>query len=80
MIIFVDKSGVEPSKTSQLAKHIIEGCTGLEMCGLMTIGAYDYDVTLGPNPDFQVKYFKFKFLSLIIEIYLLFFSETFRMS
>lgn len=36
-------------------------CPGLEVCGLMTIGAYDYDVTLGPNPDFLVKLFCAKF-------------------
>lgn len=46
---------MEPSETSQLTKHIIEGCPGLELCGLMTIGAYDYDITSGPNPDFLVK-------------------------
>ena len=37
-----------------LAKHIITSCSSLELCGLMTIGAYDYDVSLGPNPDFLV--------------------------
>lgn len=47
-----NKSGVEPSEVTWLVKHIIDQCPSLEMCGLMTIGAYDYDCSLGPNPDF----------------------------
>ena len=50
-----DKNGVPPSETSQLVKHVLEKCDGLEFCGLMTIGAYDYDTSLGPNPDFLVR-------------------------
>jgi len=46
------KSGISPSEAVALSKHIIENCPNLELSGLMTIGAYDYDVTLGPNPDF----------------------------
>ena len=45
---------MEPAEATKLTKHIMEGCPGLEVCGLMTIGAYDYDTTLGPNPDFLV--------------------------
>ncbi|XP_057376275.1 pyridoxal phosphate homeostasis protein-like [Daphnia carinata] len=47
-----NKSGVPPREASNLTKQIMDDCQGLEVCGLMTIGAYDYDVTLGPNPDF----------------------------
>lgn len=35
-------------------KHIVSQCTALHFSGLMTIGRYGYDLTLGPNPDFQV--------------------------
>jgi hypothetical protein len=59
---FTDKSGVEPFEASELTKHIIEKCPGLEVCGLMTIGAYDYDVSLGPNPDFLVRLVLHKFI------------------
>lgn len=47
-----NKNGVPPSEATNLTKQIMNDCPGLEVCGLMTIGAYDYDVTLGPNPDF----------------------------
>jgi len=40
----------------------------------MTIGAYDYDVTLGPNPDFLV--FANNILSPFCEYIFLFYSET----
>lgn len=33
------KSGVEPSETLSLCKHIIEQCSHLQLLGLMTIGA-----------------------------------------
>ena len=49
-----DKNGVEPPETKNLVKHIVDNCPNLELCGLMTIGAYDYDISLGPNPDFLV--------------------------
>ncbi|XKL62191.1 hypothetical protein PGB90_002024 [Kerria lacca] len=29
-----------------------EDCSHLKFCGLMTIGKYGYDTSLGPNPDF----------------------------
>ena len=55
IVCFVlDKSGIEPSEASDLVKHILEKCPALEFCGLMTIGAYDYDCSQGPNPDFLV--------------------------
>ena len=36
-------------------KHIVSQCSALHFLGLMTIGRYGYDLTLGPNPDFQVQ-------------------------
>jgi len=47
-----NKSGVEHSNAHSLVKHVQEKCLNLEVAGLMTIGAYNYDVSLGPNPDF----------------------------
>lgn len=35
-------------------KHIVSQCSALHFSGLMTIGRHGYDLTLGPNPDFQV--------------------------
>ncbi|CAK1541207.1 unnamed protein product [Leptosia nina] len=46
------KNGIEPSEASTLVKHVLENCPNLDCKGLMTIGQYDYDVSLGPNPDF----------------------------
>ena len=51
---FKDKSGVAPTEVVVLFKHIQENCSNLEVVGLMTIGAYNYDLSLGPNPDFLV--------------------------
>ncbi|KAK0183224.1 hypothetical protein PV327_001285 [Microctonus hyperodae] len=47
-----EKSGCEISQTSTLVKYIINNCKNLKFMGLMTIGAYGYDPTNGPNPDF----------------------------
>ncbi|XP_018015334.1 pyridoxal phosphate homeostasis protein-like isoform X2 [Hyalella azteca] len=47
------KSGVAPGEVTQLTEHVINNCPNLNLLGLMTIGAYDYDLSLGPNPDFQ---------------------------
>lgn len=30
----------------------MKNCPNLDFKGLMTIGQYDYDMSLGPNPDF----------------------------
>lgn len=35
-------------------RHILSHCPALHFSGLMTIGRYGYDLSLGPNPDFQV--------------------------
>ncbi|CAD5111687.1 DgyrCDS973 [Dimorphilus gyrociliatus] len=47
------KSGINPSEAHKLVDHIRQNCPSLMFKGLMTIGAMNYDLTLGPNPDFQ---------------------------
>ncbi|XP_043269289.1 pyridoxal phosphate homeostasis protein [Venturia canescens] len=47
-----EKQGCEIEETSTVVKHIIENCKNLNFMGLMTIGAYGYDLANGPNPDF----------------------------
>lgn len=49
-----NKSGVAPEDASNLVQYVLEKCPHLEFIGLMTIGAFDHDLTKGPNPDFQV--------------------------
>ncbi|CAG9772861.1 unnamed protein product [Ceutorhynchus assimilis] len=46
------KNGINPSEVNSLAEYILKDCKNLNLKGLMTIGVYDYDMTLGPNPDF----------------------------
>ncbi|XP_063301672.1 pyridoxal phosphate homeostasis protein [Pelobates fuscus] len=48
------KHGLAPGETVELVKHIKEKCPSLEFVGLMTIGSFGYDITQGPNPDFQL--------------------------
>ncbi|XP_057340846.1 pyridoxal phosphate homeostasis protein isoform X1 [Microplitis mediator] len=47
-----EKSGCDLSEASSLVKHVIENCKNLKFLGIMTIGAYGYDPSNGPNPDF----------------------------
>lgn len=47
-----EKNGVDPSQASALFKHIKEKCKNLDVRGVMTIGAFGYDYSKGPNPDF----------------------------
>ncbi|CAG8525254.1 699_t:CDS:2 [Paraglomus brasilianum] len=49
-----NKSGVEIEKCVPLAEHIIDNCNNLELCGLMTIGAADWEPSHGPNPYFRI--------------------------
>ncbi len=51
---FPGKHGIDPSQTTALVTHILEKCPLLQLVGLMTIGAFDHDLSKGPNPDFQV--------------------------
>lgn len=55
MYYFLGKHGLSPSGTVDLVKHIKKNCPGLEFVGLMTIGSFGYDLSQGPNPDFQVR-------------------------
>ena len=48
------KSGCQPEDVPRLVLHVQEKCTGLEFCGLMTIGRVGHDYDTGPNPDFEV--------------------------
>ncbi|KAF7210594.1 pyridoxal phosphate homeostasis protein [Nothobranchius furzeri] len=48
------KHGLLPEDTVNTVKHIMSQCSALHFSGLMTIGHYGYDLTLGPNPDFQM--------------------------
>jgi uncharacterized pyridoxal phosphate-containing UPF0001 family protein len=51
---FADKHGCVPSGTLQMVRHVLDTCPKLELLGIMTIGAFDHDLSKGPNPDFQV--------------------------
>ncbi|XP_064602325.1 pyridoxal phosphate homeostasis protein-like [Liolophura sinensis] len=48
------KSGCNPAQVCGLVKFVREKCPRLSFIGLMTIGAFDHDLTTGPNPDFQL--------------------------
>ncbi|VDN99053.1 unnamed protein product [Rodentolepis nana] len=50
------KGGVPVSEVVGLFKSVSESCPHLKPCGLMMIGKYDYDQSLGPNPEFQRLY------------------------
>uniref|UniRef100_A0A8C7Z750 Pyridoxal phosphate homeostasis protein n=1 Tax=Oryzias sinensis TaxID=183150 RepID=A0A8C7Z750_9TELE len=49
-----NKHGLPPEETVSTVKYIVSQCSALHFLGLMTIGRYGYDLTLGPNPDFQM--------------------------
>ncbi|XP_072409975.1 pyridoxal phosphate homeostasis protein [Chiloscyllium punctatum] len=48
------KHGLSVEETVDTVRHILSNCPCLEFVGLMTIGRYGYDLSQGPNPDFQV--------------------------
>ncbi|XP_045131847.1 pyridoxal phosphate homeostasis protein-like isoform X1 [Portunus trituberculatus] len=48
-----NKSGVHPDEAAGIVRHIQESCSRLALAGIMTIGAFDHDLSTGPNPDFQ---------------------------
>ncbi|XP_066964455.1 pyridoxal phosphate homeostasis protein isoform X1 [Macrobrachium rosenbergii] len=48
-----NKSGVNPDSVNDLVSHVLKNCPNLKLAGLMTIGAFDHDLSKGPNPDFQ---------------------------
>lgn len=47
-----EKNGVAPDKVRELFDFINDKCKSLKLEGLMTIGAYGFDYSQGPNPDF----------------------------
>ena len=47
------KSGVAPGEVISLVDHIICNCASLDFKGLMTIGSYSHDYSIGENPDFE---------------------------
>lgn len=49
-----EKNGLEPDKVPELYEFIKEKCDALQLCGLMTIGAFGFDYSTGPNPDFVI--------------------------
>lgn len=49
------KHGLPPEETVDTVKHILSRCPALHFSGLMTIGRYGHNLTLGSNPDFQVQ-------------------------
>uniref|UniRef100_A0A671RW48 Pyridoxal phosphate homeostasis protein n=2 Tax=Sinocyclocheilus anshuiensis TaxID=1608454 RepID=A0A671RW48_9TELE len=48
------KHGLPPEETVNVVKHIVSQCSSLDFAGVMTIGRYGYDLSEGPNPDFQM--------------------------
>ncbi|KAK8751155.1 hypothetical protein OTU49_013258 [Cherax quadricarinatus] len=48
-----NKSGVDADHVNELVGHVLQNCAHLDLVGLMTIGAFDHDLSEGPNPDFQ---------------------------
>jgi PLP dependent protein len=46
------KNGIEPDKALEVYDFINEKCKALQCEGLMTIGAFGFDYSTGPNPDF----------------------------
>lgn len=51
-LLIIAKSGIEPNAVIDLYRHITENCKHLSPKGVMTIGMFGYDYSLGPNPDF----------------------------
>lgn len=51
------KHGLPPRDTTAAVEHVINKCPSLEFVGLMTIGSIGHDLSKGPNPDFQVRFF-----------------------
>ncbi|KAK2182899.1 hypothetical protein NP493_331g05041 [Ridgeia piscesae] len=47
------KHGCQPADAASVVRHILDNCPKLKFVGLMTIGAFDHDLSQGPNPDFQ---------------------------
>ncbi|SPP89939.1 pyridoxal phosphate homeostasis protein [Drosophila guanche] len=46
------KSGIGTKEAPQLYQFITNNLKHLQLMGIMTIGAYGFDYSIGPNPDF----------------------------
>ena len=44
---------VFPLHFTPLSRPALPICQLIQLAGLMTIGAFDHDLSKGPNPDFQ---------------------------
>lgn len=47
-----EKGGCDPGTCYTLVEHVLKNCPQLKFIGLMTIGKFGYDSSIGPNPDF----------------------------
>jgi len=54
-VVFLGKNGCAEQDAAGIVSHVINACSHLEFVGLMTIGYIEHDVSLGPNPDFEVR-------------------------
>lgn len=54
LVFPTEKHGIPPAQAVEMVSHILNNCPRLQLVGLMTIGAFDHDLSKGPNPDFQV--------------------------
>lgn len=48
------KHGLAAEEAVDTVRHVLNHCSALHFSGLMTIGRYGYDLSEGPNPDFQM--------------------------
>jgi len=55
-MFLIGKSGCQPEESFDIAQHIMQNCNNLNFSGLMTIGKFGHDYSVGPNPDFSVSY------------------------
>ncbi|XP_006000351.1 pyridoxal phosphate homeostasis protein [Latimeria chalumnae] len=49
-----NKHGLPPEETVSTVEHIMSKCPHLEFVGLMTIGRFGHDLSMGSNPDFEI--------------------------
>lgn len=47
------KGGCGPSECTSVVKRIMDSCPALNFVGLMAIGSFSHDYSVGPNPDFK---------------------------
>ncbi|XP_052866670.1 pyridoxal phosphate homeostasis protein [Anopheles cruzii] len=47
-----EKNGVQPEEVVSLYQYVLDKCPNLRCDGVMTIGRFGHDYSVGPNPDF----------------------------